>query len=111
MRGDNYKGSLKESLCQSCDRGPEPCPSVRGLHISACKDYVDGWVAEAKREADHRVQCAIVARFCPVCGQDCGAAEFEPDDPSVGINGVLWANECPDHGLYAVYDDGDVSFD
>lgn len=51
------------------------------------------------------------ATFCPICGTDCGKPDFEPDDPSVGIFGVEWVNECPEHGLFAVDDLGQISWE
>ena len=65
------------------------------------------------REEEKELHDALTlyAHFCPDCGQDCGDPDFEPDDPSVGIFGILWANICPDHGLFTVYDDGSVLFD
>lgn len=64
-----------------------------------------------EREAAHRAEVALYAQLCPACGVHCGEADFEPDDPSVGIFGVLWGNECPTHGLFTVYEDGDLEFE
>jgi hypothetical protein len=46
------------------------------------------------------------AQFCPVCKRDCGTADFTPDDPSVGIFGVCWGNECPVHGIFSTDSEG-----
>ena len=46
------------------------------------------------------------AQFCPICGKDCGEADFEPDDPSVGIFGICWANTCPVHGIFVTDSEG-----
>jgi len=46
------------------------------------------------------------AQFCPICKTDCGKADFEPDDPSVGIFGVCWVNECPVHGIFVTDSEG-----
>jgi len=49
---------------------------------------------------------AYQARFCPICKKDCGEADFTPDDPSTGIFGVCWGNECPVHGIFSTDSDG-----
>ena len=54
------------------------------------------WDAEAKRHKE----LGALARICPICKKDVGEADFSPDDPSVGIFGVCWGNECPAHGLF-----------
>jgi hypothetical protein len=46
------------------------------------------------------------ARFCPVCECDCGPADYESPDPSVGIWMGFWGNSCLAHGEFTVWDDG-----
>jgi hypothetical protein len=48
----------------------------------------------------------MLASTCPKCGKDCGDADHEPPDPSVGIMGGVYINECPKHGTFYTYDDG-----
>jgi hypothetical protein len=54
------------------------------------------WDAEAQRHKE----LEALARICPICKKDVGEADFTPDDPSVGIFGFCWGNECPVHGLF-----------
>lgn len=46
------------------------------------------------------------SRFCPICGKDCGSSDFEPDDPSVGIFGICWVNDCLVHGIFCTDSEG-----
>lgn len=51
------------------------------------------------------------ASVCPKCGKDCPSPEFEGDDPSVGIFGWGFGNECTTCGVtFWVSDDGVVEW-
>ena len=50
--------------------------------------------------------CQYKARLCPTCKKDVGVASFEPDDPSVGIFGAFWYNNCPKHGEFTTDTEG-----
>jgi hypothetical protein len=55
------------------------------------------WAFEKVRH----IALKLKARICPICNKDCGKADYEPDDPSVGIFGSFWFNVCEEHGEFA----------
>ena len=75
------------------------------------REHTDSMQEAYEREAAHYREVAVYAQFCPKCGVHCGEADFEPDDPSVGIWGPYWGNTCPTHGEFVVFEDGDTEFD
>lgn len=100
-----YDDALMEGLCVKCGATRAQWFTKGGL----CDTCDERRIRE--EEAAHHREVTLYAHFCPKCGQDCGDPDFEPDDPTVGIFSVLWANECPEHGLFTVYDDGDLEFE
>lgn len=53
----------------------------------------------------------LTSETCPVCGRDCGLAEYDPADPTVGTLGGCFTNECPHHGTFYTYDDCSQEWD
>jgi hypothetical protein len=69
-----------------------------------CEVWTDAyWEGFSKMEF---LALSVKAQFCPICGRDCGEAEFEPDDSSVGIFGVSWYAICNEHDGFTTWDDG-----
>lgn len=65
------------------------------------------WDAEDR----HYEAVTLLSHFCPTCNTDCGEPDFEPSDPSVGIFGVVWSNECVEHGVFTTSDIGEQEFE
>jgi hypothetical protein len=72
-------------------------------------EFWESMKAEFEAEAEHERQLEVYASFCPECGKYAGEADFEPDDPSVGIFGSYWYNICDECGYeYVVLEDGEI---
>lgn len=51
------------------------------------------------------------ASHCPICDAELGEPDFEGEDRSVGIFGVLWVNYCQEHGTFTVDELGEVEWE
>jgi C4-type Zn-finger protein len=51
-------------------------------------------------------QAAYLSETCPVCGRDCGVADYVPPEPDVGIFRGTFYGECSHCGWFTTTDDG-----